>query len=79
MAEAAQISDPVKRSERELLLQTQYEQLINSLTNQNATIRENLEESVFNDLAELYDIDISNFQEMTDEEKDILMGELLPY
>jgi hypothetical protein len=42
MAEAAQINDPVARSERELLLQNQYEQLINGLTEQNTTVRENL-------------------------------------
>ena len=79
MAEAAQINDPVARSERELLLQTQYEQLINGLTEQNATVRENLHESAFDDLSRLYDIDVSNFQNMSDEEKEVLMGDLLPY
>ena len=79
MAEAAQINDPVARSERELLLQTQYEQLINGLTEQNATVRNNLHESAFDDLAKLYDIDVSNFQNMSDEEKNTLMGDLIPY
>ena len=79
MAEAAQINDPVARSERELLLQNQYEQLINGLTEQNATVRENLHESAFDDLSKLYDIDVSNFQNMSDEEKDVLMSDLLPY
>ena len=79
MAEAAQINDPVARSERELLLQTQYEQLINGLTEQNATVRENLHESAFDDLSRLYDVDVANFQNMSDEEKDVLMGDLLPY
>ena len=79
MAEAAQINDPVARSERELLLQNQYEQLINGLTEQNATVRENLHESAFDDLARLYDVDVSNFQDMSDEEKEVLMGDLLPY
>lgn len=79
MAEAAQINDPVARSERELLLQTQYEQLINGLTEQNATVRENLHESAFDDLSRLYDVDVSNFQNMSDEEKNVLMGDLLPY
>ena len=78
MAEAAQINDPVARSERELLLQNQYEQLINGLTEQNATVRENLHESAFDDLSKLYDIDVSNFQNMSDEEKDVLMSDLLP-
>lgn len=79
MAEAAQINDPVARSERELLLQSQYEQLINGLTEQNTTVRENLHESAFDDLSRLYDIDVANFQNMSDEEKDVLMGDLLPY
>ncbi len=79
MAEAAQINDPVARSERELLLQSQYEQLINGLTEQNATVRENLHESAFDDLARLYDVDVANFQDMSDEEKEVLMGDLLPY
>ena len=79
MAEAAQINDPVARSERELLLQSQYEQLINGLTEQNATVRNNLHESAFDDLSRLYDIDVANFQNMSDEEKNVLMGDLLPY
>ena len=79
MAEAAQINDPVARSERELLLQNQYEQLINGLTEQNATVRENLHESAFDDLARLYDANVANFQNMSDEEKDVLMGDLVPY
>ena len=79
MAEAAQINDPVARSERELLLQTQYEQLINGLTEQNATVRNNLHESAFDDLSRLYDIDVANFQNMSDEEKNTLMSDLIPY
>lgn len=79
MAEAAQINDPVARSERELLLQSQYEQLINGLTEQNATVRENLHESAFDDLSRLYDVNVSNFQNMSDQEKEVLMGDLLPY
>lgn len=79
MAEAAQINDPVARSERELLLQNQYEQLINGLTEQNTTVRENLHESAFDDLSRLYDVDVSNFQNMSDQEKEVLMGDLIPY
>lgn len=79
MAEAAQINDPVARSEKELLLQNQYEQLINGLTEQNATVRENLHESTFDDLSRLYDVNVANFQNMSDKEKDVLMSDLLPY
>ena len=79
MAEAAQINDPTKRAEKEALLQEQYEKLINGLTQQNATIRQNLHESAFDDLSRLYNIDVSNFQNMTDEEKEALMNDLIPY
>ena len=79
MAEAAQINDPELRAERELLLQTQYGELINGLTEQNATIRNNLNESAFDDLARLYDTDVENFQNMSNEEKEVLMGDLVPY
>ena len=33
----------------------------------------------FDDLSRLYDIDVSNFQNMSDEEKNVLMSDLLPY
>ena len=79
MAEAAQINDPEIRAEKELLLQTQYGELINGLVEQNATIRNNLTESAFDDLAILYETDASNFQNMSDQEKEIIMGDLLPY
>ena len=49
------------------------------MTEQNATVRENLHESAFDDLARLYDVDVANFQDMSDEEKEVLMGDLLPY
>lgn len=79
MAEAAQINDPTARAERELLLQEQYGELINGIVEQNEQIRTNLYDSAFLDLANLYEVDVSNFQTMTDEEKEILMGDLLPY
>lgn len=79
MAEAAQINDPNARAERELLLQEQYGELINGLVEQNETIRSNLRDSAFEDLARLYEIDVSNFQNMSDEEQEILMSDLIPY
>lgn len=79
MAEAAQINDPNARAERELLLQEQYGELINGLVEQNETIRSNLRDSTFEDLARLYEIDVSNFQNMSDEEQEILMSDLIPY
>ena len=52
------------------LLQEQYGEKINYLTEQNLNIRTNLTDSAFNDLANLYNVDVSNFQNMTDEEKE---------
>ena len=60
------------------LLQEQYGEKINYLTEQNLNIRTNLTDSAFNDLANLYNVDVSNFQNMTDEEKDLIMNNLVP-
>lgn len=60
------------------LLQEQYGEKINYLTEQNLNIRTNLTDSAFNDLANLYNVDVSNFQNMTDEEKDLIMNNLIP-
>lgn len=78
MAEAAQINDPEERAEREALIQEQYGELINGLVEQNTTIRSNLYESAFEDLADLYDVDLSEFQNLSDEEKEILMSDMIP-
>ena len=60
------------------LLQEQYGEKINYLTEQNLNIRTNLTDSAFNNLANLYNVDVSNFQNMTDEEKDLIMNNLVP-
>ena len=78
MAEAAQINDPEERAQREALLQEQYGELINGLVEQNETIRLNLHESAFTELAELYDIDLENFKQLSEDQKDILLGDMIP-
>ena len=78
MAEAAQINDPEERAQREALLQEQYGELINGLVEQNETIRLNLHESAFTELAELYDIDLENFKQLSEEQKNILLGDMIP-
>ena len=78
MAEAAQINDPELRAEREALIQEQYGDLINGLVEQNEVVRLNLHESGFNELADLYHIDRENFQALTDEEKDIMLEQMIP-
>ena len=78
MAEAAQINDPVKRAEKEALIQEQYGQLINGIVAENEVLRTNLHESAFTELADLYNVDVENFQNMTDTEKEILMSDMIP-
>ncbi len=78
MAEAALINDPEERQERELLLREQYGELINGLVEQNEDIRMNLHESAFTELADLYNIEYSNFQQLSDEEKQIMMEQMIP-
>lgn len=78
MAEAAMINDPEERQERELLLREQYGELINGLVEQNEDIRLNLHESAFTELADLYNTDYANFQALSDEERDILLSQMIP-
>lgn len=78
MKEAAQINDPEERAAMELLLQEQYGELINGLVEQNETIRLNLHESAFTELADLYNIDLNNFQSLASEEQEVLLGQMIP-
>ena len=78
MAEAAKINDPEERAARELLLREQYGQLINGLVEQNETLRLNLEESGFKELADLRKVDVDDFRGMSADDRDILMGEMVP-
>lgn len=78
MKEAAQINDPKERAERELLLQQQYGELINGLVAQNEDIRNNLYESAFAELAALRDQDLTDYTNLTQKQKDLLMNDLIP-
>ena len=78
MAEAALINDPQKRAERELLIQEQYGELINSLTDQNLVVRGNLYESAFSSLANLYEEDLEKYVNLTNEQKNALLENLIP-
>ena len=66
------------RIRRLALLREQYGQYINDKVAENEVIRVNLTESAFADLAALYEQDVENYTNMTNEEKDLLMGELVP-
>lgn len=64
---------------RELtLLREEYGEFINNKTQQNLDVRKNLTESAFNDIAAIYNMDVINYQKMTDDEKSIIMGDLVP-
>lgn len=78
MAEAAMINDPEERQQREMLLREQYGELINGLVEQNETIRLNLHESAFDELADLYNIDVSNFQQLATDEQDVMLSQMIP-
>lgn len=65
-------------TERVNMLQEQYGERLNRLTEQNLNIRNNLYQSAFDELASLYDVDISNFENLTQEEKDLIMNDLIP-
>lgn len=78
MKEAAQINDPEERAARELLLQQQYGELINGLVAQNEDIRNNLYESAFAELAALRDQDLADYTDLTQQQKDLLMNDLIP-
>jgi len=60
------------------LLEEEYGEFVNGKLEQNLTIRGNLQDSAFKELASLYDTDVSNYQGMSDDEKEILMGDLIP-
>lgn len=73
MRDAANLS-----AEEKKLIEEQYNERINALLEENGYIRNNLMESTFNDLAALYGSDVANFQQMSAEEQDILMGQIVP-
>ena len=78
MFEAEQINDPEKKLAREKLLNEQYGELINGLTSQNLTIRNNLYESAFEEHSRLYDRELEEYLNMTQAQKDDLLTELIP-
>ena len=59
-------------------LYARYAGMISSLTKDNENIRFNLEATTLSELARLRGMDIQNFQNMTDEEKKILLEQMIP-
>lgn len=56
-----------------------YGDIINGLTQQNEDLKKFMMEDTFNEMAKMYDTNVQNFKNMTDEEKDILMNGMVPY
>ena len=67
-----------ERIEQLKLLEEQYGQYINDKTAENLVVRKNLKESAFQDMEQLYSNDVEKYQNMSDDEKDILMNQLVP-
>lgn len=59
-------------------LRENYATFINDKTAQNLDIRQNLIESAFMNIDKVYQQDVKNYQQMTAQQKEILMGELVP-
>ena len=60
------------------LLQDQYSEYFNLKTEQLIGARENLMESAFQNFASLYGLDVQNYKDMADAEKEILMSDMVP-
>lgn len=56
-----------------------YGDIINGLTQQNEDLKRFMMEDTFNEMAKMYDTNVQNFKNMTDEEKDIFMNDMVPY
>lgn len=67
-----------EREAKKALLVEQYGEIINGIVEENESIRQNLSDSAFQELANMYDVDVEHFQNMSDAEKDILMNDLIP-
>lgn len=67
-----------EREEKKKLLAEQYGEIINNLVEQNEQVKQNLQDTTFQELAKKYNTDVANFQAMSDEEKRILMESMIP-
>lgn len=68
-----------EEKQAEMVRLTQYYgDRLQNVAEQNASIRLNLEDSVFQALADMYDTNVETFYNMSQEEKDILMSDMVP-
>ena len=78
MTEAMQINDPEQREARKLLITQQYEELIHGIVRDNEKITQELHESTFLELADLYDEDYAKSATLAEAEQEILMDQMIP-
>ena len=71
--------DEEKMKEHLALVDKEYEDMITFNTEQNEIIRQNLQQSTFDSLAEMRDLDIEDFNNMTLEEQRIIMESMVPF
>ena len=78
MAEAALINDPQLRAEKQMLIQQEYNELLMQLEDEYQISKYNLQESFFNDWVKLNDMELEQFKLLNDNEKNIIMTEMIP-
>ena len=71
--------DEEKMKEYLALVDKEYEDMITFNTEQNEIIRKNLQQSTFDSLAEMRDLDVEDFNNMTLEEQEIIMNSMVPF
>lgn len=67
-----------ERIAKKAQLEEAYGEYINGKTEQNYSIRDNLMQSAFASMAEMYRTDVENYNQMSNDEKNILMNDLVP-
>ena len=78
MAEASLIIDDEERLARQVMLREKYGEIINGIVADNETVKLNLQDSAFTELAGIYDVNTENYKNMTQEQKDLVMSDLIP-
>jgi len=78
LEEAALINDPEEKARQMELIQRQYEEALNNIASDNLKIRNNLYESSFAELNRMNIGSINAFYDLSNAEKDIVIGQILP-
>lgn len=68
-----------EQQEKIAMLNKYYGNIINGLTEQNESLKKYMMLDTFDELAKMYNVDVENFRNMSDKEKDILMKDTIPY